>query len=76
MTISHVCHAVQILHGDAILKFSHTNASIVMDDVFDRIDNYEHNSTTNIYDLLEIHSYDQVECESSKNQAKDQLLKP
>ena len=47
-----------------------------MDDVFERIDSYEHNYTTNIYDLLEIHSYDQVECESSQNQAKDQLLQP
>ena len=69
-------HALQDLSYDSILKFSRTNASIVMDDVFERIDNYEHNFTTNIYDLLEIHSYDQVECESSQNQAKDQFLKP
>ena len=30
-----------------------------MDDVFERIGNYEANSSTNIYELLEIESYDQ-----------------
>ena len=35
-----------------------------MDDVFERIGNYEANSSTNIYELLEIESYDITECQN------------
>ena len=44
-----------------------------MDDVFERIGNYEANSSTNIYELLKIESYDFTESKnttSCQNQRK------
>ena len=37
-----------------------------MDDVFERIGNYEANSSTNIYELLEIKSYDITEYQNQR----------
>ena len=54
------------------MKLSQTNSSIVMDDVFERIGNYESNST-NIFELLmnETQSYNETECQNRTTSCSD-----
>ena len=58
------------MNRTVIVKLSQTNASIVMNDVFERIGNYESNST-NIYELLEIQSYNTTECQNRTTSCSD-----
>ena len=49
------------MNRTVIVKLSQTNASIVIDDVFERIGQ---SNSTNIYELLEIQSYNITECQN------------
>ena len=49
------------LNRTVIVKLSQTNASIVIDDVFERIGQ---SNSTHIYELLEIQSYNTTECQN------------